>query len=122
MHIMRIVSLIDMRIRLVRHGLSKELAQWLPSVAKMMLQQPLLWHHFSHVRIMIDEALSQRCSILPVPGAIVAQHEDERVGVSEESLQGGGAVFMFALVTVRRKREQISKVSRGGGGKKGAIE
>lgn len=114
MHIMRIVSLIDMRIRLVRHVLPKELAQRLPSVAKVMLQQPLLWHYFSHMRIVIDEALSQRCSILPVPSAIVAQHEDERIGVCEESLQGERD-FHVCLVTVWPKREQISKV-RGGGG------
>lgn len=114
MHIMRIVSLIDMRIRLVRHVLPKELAQRLPSVAKVMLQQPLLWHHFSHMRIVIDEALSQRCSILPVPSAIVAQHEDERIGVCEESLQGERDFHVCFSNRVAEKG--ADKQSKGGGG------
>lgn len=90
MQVVGIVSLIDMWIRLVRYGFTKELAQRLPAVTEVVLQQPLFRHHLPHMRVVVDEALPQRRSILPVPSAVVAQHEDDGVGVSEESLKGRG--------------------------------
>ena len=87
MHVVRVVSLIDVRIGLVRHRFAEKLAQRLPAVAKVMLQQPLFWHHLPHVCIVVDEALPQRSSILPVPSAVIAQHEYQRIGINEKSLE-----------------------------------
>ena len=72
MHVVRVVSLVNVRIGLVRHRLAQELAQRCPAVTEVVLQQPLFRYHLSHVRVMIDEALPQRISILPVPCAVVA--------------------------------------------------
>lgn len=87
MQVVRVVSFVDVWIGLVRYRLAHELAQRFPAVAEVVLQQSLFRYDLPHVRVVVDEALPQRFSILPVPGAIVAQHEDQCVGVREKSLK-----------------------------------
>lgn len=88
MHVVRVVSLIDVRIGLFRHRFTEKLAQRLPAIAEVMLQQPLCWHHLPHVCVVVDEALSQRSSILPVPSAVIAQNEYQCVCINEKPPEG----------------------------------
>ena len=98
MHVVGVVSLVDVRIGLVRHRFTEKLAQRLPAVTEVMLEQPLFWHHLPHVCVVVDEALPQCSSILPVPSAVIAQNEYQCVCINAKPLEG------ITLVQWRKER------------------
>ena len=78
MHLVRIIAFIHPRVRYARHGLPEKLTDWLPSVTKLVFQEPVLWNNRSNVFIMLEKTPLEGITILSalLVDAEVSQSQD----------------------------------------------